>query len=171
MVKADKLANAIDAVSTKEKSVKENENEFNDLISLRKIGYGKVSVVDYNFIVDKDFNARVEIKMDTEFVNETKSTEVVKLKSEERKIIGKFILNFLNSKFKELSYTSDNIEKYERKEILYNNLVIDDEELNKRFETIIDYIQSEHEEISADTISKMYNEMCNDIYNNNMRSR
>ena len=99
MVKADKLANAIDAVSTKEKSVKENENEFNDLISLRKIGYGKVSVVDYNFIVDKDFNARVEIKMDTEFVNETKSTEVVKLKSEERKIIGKFILNFLNSKW------------------------------------------------------------------------
>ena len=58
------------------------------------------------------------------------------------------------------------MEKYEKEELYYGDVVIEDEELNDKFRSLIDFIQSEHEAINGDSVVKMYNQMTDDIYNN-----
>ena len=145
--------------------VKENKNKTDDILVYRSIGFGKVGLVDYKFIIDKDYNANVSISLDKEIDGEKFSSEKVKINDEERNIINKFIYNFVSVKKRELSSYKDEVVKFEREEILYDDLIIEDDDLNEKFKQIIDFIQSEHLEISSNYISSIYNEMCDNSYN------
>lgn len=145
--------------------VKENEERFSDLISLRKIGFGKVSYVDSSFIIDKDYKARYEIRIDREFNDNVESTERVELSDEEKHLVDIFISRFVEPKVDCRPLFSDTTDRYEREEIQYGKIIIqDDETLNKGLRSIADYIESEHEEISANVIAGMYDSMCDEIY-------
>lgn len=145
--------------------IKENESEFNDLITYRKVGYGKVSIVDYNFIIDKDYNARVELCLSSESSIVEKTIGQVKLDDDEIKLVDDFINNIACKKKEELPLVNDEISKYEREEIYYDNVIIeDDNETNKVFKSLAELIQESHEEISSENVSKAYNEMSSNFY-------
>lgn len=143
--------------------VKENKSKFNDLIALRKVGEGKVSLVDYSFIIDKDYKARVELGMNNENSHDKVISDRVQLGEDEIIIVDTFINNFMKDKKNKLPLFDDSIDYYEYEQLLYDNIVVEDEELNNKFRTIVDFIQSEHKEIGADSVTEIYNMMIGNI--------
>ena len=144
--------------------LKENDNKINDLVVYRKVGYGKVSIVDYNFIIDKDYNARVELSLNRESSVDKKTIGHAKLDDDEKKLVDDFISNFVSNKKEELPLISDEISKYEREEIYYDDIVIEDDEMiNRVFKSLLELIQESHEEISSENVSKAYNEMTSNV--------
>ena len=144
--------------------VKKNKRKFNDLITLRKVGYGKVSFVDYSFAIDKDYRARVELGIGNEVNYDIIVSDRVQLGEDEKIIVDTFIDNFIKSKKDKVPLSDVDVEEhYEYEELLYDNIIIEDEQLNNKYRTIIDFIQSEHEEINADNVTKMYNMMTGEV--------
>ena len=153
--------------------IKENRNiDRNNLITYNKVGYGKVGIVNYLFNIDKDYNARICMSLDKEVSSTKYLSDNVKLNEDERVILNKFIVNYVNLEKKKLPLFHDNeVDRFEKEEIFYDNLIIDNYDLIDRFNSIIDFIQSNHEEISSDTISNHYNKMCDNIYNKGCSKR
>ena len=146
--------------------VKENKDIFNDLLMYRKIGFGKTSYVDYRFIIDKEYNVRVEMMLDREETSRKGSTKKISLSDEEKEFVDKFISKFIKPKGEKIPLFGTETDEYEKREIYYDNLIIeDDNEINHNFVLLKDYIESEHEELSSSNITDLY-ESINADFNN-----
>ncbi len=42
-------------------------------------------------------------------------------------------------------------------------MVVEDDELNSKFKSLIDFIESNHQELSASEVTKMYDQLSNDL--------
>ena len=136
--------------------IKKNKNEFNELIKYRKIGYGKVSTIDYSFTIDKEHNTEISIKvgdLDNVLVGK------VKLDEEDQHMVDMFIKIFLKPKKNKVALFDDEIDKYEKAEIYYDNIIIEDDEISRGVLLLISYIQGKYEELSTEKVNRTYEEL------------
>jgi len=146
--------------------VKENKKEFNDLVAYRKKGYGKTAIVDYRFIIDKDYKARIEMKLDREASSISDSTARVKLSEQEKMFVSIFISKFVKPMEDKVPLMETSTDSFEKQDIYYGNIIVeDDEKLNDNFMVLMDFIEMTHDELSSSNLTKMYDDMNKDFNN------
>ena len=143
--------------------IKKTNTDKDLLISYVRFGEGKVSTVDKRFNIDKDYKASISMNLSTEVDSYQEQTTQVELKDEEREIVDAFVKNKLSPLKKRVPYFNGTMEPYETRYILFDGMRIEDEEICGLFDNVVDFVESQHEELATTRVSKMYNDMCSSI--------
>lgn len=143
--------------------VKKTNKDKDLLLSYVRFGEGKVSTVDQRFNISKNYRVSVSMTLDTEVNSLSEQTAQVTLSEEEKEIVDGFIKNKLIPMSRKMPLFDGTIEEYETRYIMYDGMKIKNEEVCDLFTNVVDFIESQHEELTSSKIARMYNDMCRTI--------
>ena len=141
-----------------------------NLLRYRKKGFSKVGLFDYDFVVDYDGNAQVDMSLSKETVAQGYSSGKVRLSTEELNLVMAFVINIFLPLRKDISsFESEIGEPYEEASISAGGVCIsgydkDALEIKSKFDALHEFLGEVHPKLSGDSIADVYKMMERDLY-------
>ena len=131
------------------------------LIVYQEKGFGKVGYNTYQFVIYNDYSVNINMIIDQEMNSYSVSSKRELLDDGDRELVDTFIYKVLIPKKKEkCSINKDEVEKYEESLLLYDDIVIkDDEEVFRKFNRLKGMLQEGHTSIANECVLSMFSNL------------
>lgn len=137
---------------------REQNNNTDNLLEFKKIGFGKTGYVTYQFDISQDYQIQTSIRIDREMDSFSLQTMKEDLSSEERELVDTFIdLVVVPKKNEVCSIYADDVFKFEDSFLTCMGITISqDDQVATQFGMLQDVLRENHDSISHQNIARIY---------------